>query len=133
MALEIQVERMRVVEVLRARDAAVERLSDAYSLVRRYSELIERLQEERVASGLERLSLGGSGPAYDTGGSTAVLDTTAHIASLEATIKDLREINRYLREYDACEGKTLCDPPPNYEENIVKASFLFIGLRLHTD
>ncbi|EFI28482.1 hypothetical protein CC1G_06151 [Coprinopsis cinerea okayama7 len=93
MALEIQVERMRVVEVLRARDAAVERLSDAYSLVRRYSELIERLQEERVASGLERLSLGGSGPAYDTGGSTAVLDTTAHIASLEATIKDLREIN----------------------------------------
>ncbi|KAH6899250.1 hypothetical protein BKA70DRAFT_1115663, partial [Coprinopsis sp. MPI-PUGE-AT-0042] len=126
LALEIQVERMRVVEVLKARDAAVERLADAYTLVRQYSEFIEHLQRERVARGLEKLDPAGVDLSLKDIDPLPPLDSQAHIAALEATIKDLREINKYLKEYDVSEAKSMCDPPPNYEENAIKVCLLFV-------
>ncbi|KAH6919293.1 hypothetical protein BKA70DRAFT_1394622 [Coprinopsis sp. MPI-PUGE-AT-0042] len=122
LALEIQVERMRVVEVLKARDAAVGRLADAYTLVRQYSEFIEHLQRERVARGLEKLDPASVDSSLKDLAPLPPLDSQAHIAALEATIKDLREINKYLKEYDVSEAKSMCDPPPNYEENAIKVS-----------
>lgn len=120
LALEIQIERMRVVEFLKARDAAVERLADAYTLVRQYSELIEHLQQDRIAHGLEKLDLTKVDSLTKSVDPPLPLDPQAHIAALEATIKDLREINRYLKEYDASETKSMRDPPPHYEDNAVK-------------
>lgn len=127
MALEMQVERIRVMEVLKARDVAVGRLADAYTTVRRYSEFIDQLQQDRVVRGLENLKFtDNDADEHTAGAGLTPLDPKAHIAALEATIKELREINGYLKEYDACEGKAMCDPPPHYEENLVKASFISI-------
>jgi hypothetical protein len=111
---------MRVIEVLKARDAAVERLADAYTLVRKYSEFIEHLQQERIAHGLERLDLSKPDATSKSLDPPLPLDSQAHIAALEATIQDLREMNRYLKEYPASEAKSMCDPPPHYEDNAVK-------------
>lgn len=46
LALIIQMERMRVAEVIAARDTVVERLEDAYVSVRQKSATIDRLQRE---------------------------------------------------------------------------------------
>ncbi|KAF9032980.1 hypothetical protein BJ165DRAFT_1568111, partial [Panaeolus papilionaceus] len=51
MALEIQIERFKVMEVSNAREAAVQRLSDAYSSIRIKNEVIEKLQSQLDSSG----------------------------------------------------------------------------------
>ncbi|KAJ6500820.1 hypothetical protein C8R45DRAFT_1123429 [Mycena sanguinolenta] len=45
MALEVEVERARAIEALSARDAAIQRLSEAYVSVRQKTAIIERLQK----------------------------------------------------------------------------------------
>ncbi|KAJ2929854.1 hypothetical protein H1R20_g7243, partial [Candolleomyces eurysporus] len=113
MALEIQVEKMRVVEAMKARDAAVHRLLEAYTSVRRHSEVIEQLQKEREEHGLEKLghSLSPPSESHDK-----------RILELEEMVADLRDINLCLKEYGSYERKMLCDPPPHYEGEITRVS-----------
>ncbi|RXW16121.1 hypothetical protein EST38_g9736 [Candolleomyces aberdarensis] len=113
MALEIQAEKMRVVEAMKARDAAVHRLLEAYTSVRRHSEVIEQLQKEREEHGLEKLghSLSPPSESHDK-----------RILELEEMIADLRDINLCLKEYGSYERKMLCDPPPHYEGEITRVS-----------
>ncbi|KAJ7611790.1 hypothetical protein FB45DRAFT_941020 [Roridomyces roridus] len=68
MALEVEVERSRAKEALVARDAAIQRLADAYSSIRQKMTIIERLQQ----SPQERLP-------------------NEQVISLEMTVKALRE------------------------------------------
>jgi hypothetical protein len=124
MALEIQVEKMRVVEATKARDAAVYRLLEAYTSVRRHSEVIEQLQKEREERGLEKLGHSLSPPAeyHDK-----------RIVELEEMIADLRDINLCLKEYGSCERKMLCDPPPHYEGKILRVRSFPFNARRVTD
>jgi hypothetical protein len=46
MAIEIQVERMRVVEAITARDAVVQRLNDAHVSIRQKAAIIDHLELE---------------------------------------------------------------------------------------
>ncbi|KAK7036006.1 hypothetical protein R3P38DRAFT_3263460 [Favolaschia claudopus] len=50
MALEVEVERTRAIEALSARDAAIERLSEAYVSLRQKTATIERLQQTQTQS-----------------------------------------------------------------------------------
>ncbi|TFK20120.1 hypothetical protein FA15DRAFT_625850 [Coprinopsis marcescibilis] len=128
MAVEIQIERKRVAEAMRARDALVDRLADAYMLLRRHSDVIEYLQEERKASQQEKVTLptalsGRTSPAALPADSAPFLDPKAHIAALEATVDDLRDLVRYLKMHELTEEKAVChDPPPHYEEGVVTVS-----------
>ena len=141
MAVEIQVERKRVAEAMRARDALVDRLADAYTLLRRHSEFIEYLQEERckttaanldqdsqegtVTLGVLKALPGRTSPALPAD-AAPFIDAKAHIAALEATVDDLRDLVRYLKmPYSTViEEKVGChDPPPHYEEGVVMVSF----------
>lgn len=115
LALEIQVEKMRVVEATKARDAAVHRLLEAYTSVRRHSEIIEQLQKEREEHGLKKLDHCLSSPSECN---------DARILELEEMIADLRDINQCLKEYGAYERKMLFDPPPNYESEITRVRFI---------
>src|ERR1700728_3656991 len=47
MAIEIQVERMRVVEAITARDAVVQRLNDAHVSIRQKTAIIDHLELEK--------------------------------------------------------------------------------------
>ncbi|KAF8959740.1 hypothetical protein BDZ97DRAFT_1836777 [Flammula alnicola] len=113
-ALELQIERLRVVEITNARDAALQRLSDAYVSIRQKNEIIERMQEERESNGAAPF------PTH----LIRVRDTVeidklkAHIATLESTIEDLRSVVRELPQSGAAKP---IDPPPSYEENIQKS------------
>ncbi|KAJ7700751.1 hypothetical protein B0H17DRAFT_210911 [Mycena rosella] len=93
MALEVEVERARATEALNARDAAIERLSDAYLSLRQKITIIERLQQAPQDKS----------------------DVNEQLAALEATVKTLREqlamatsLNVPLRSVE---------PPPSYDEN----------------
>ncbi|TEB31480.1 hypothetical protein FA13DRAFT_370265 [Coprinellus micaceus] len=121
MALEIQVERMRVVEVTQARDAAVNRLFDAYTAIRRHSELIERLQKEREERGLERLSYPVALPEHQ-GDVDTECALGARIQELEALVEDFQQINQCLKDYGPFERRAMCDPPPHYDDDVHTAS-----------
>ncbi|KAJ7494337.1 hypothetical protein B0H11DRAFT_2227758 [Mycena galericulata] len=93
MALEVEVERARAKEALVARDAAVERLSDAYVSIRQKMVIIERLQQ-------------------------APQDRTSandQVVALEMTIKTLRE-ELAMASSSNVRVKSV-EPPPSYDEN----------------
>jgi hypothetical protein len=46
-ALELQIERLRVMEITRARDTALQRLSECCAVIRQKNEFIEQMQERR--------------------------------------------------------------------------------------
>lgn len=115
MALEIQTERMRVVEVTTARDAAVNRLFEAYTAIRRHSEFIEQLQKEREEQGLDRLTYP---PATPVVSSDATCALSARIQQLEALVEEFRQINQCLKDYGPFERREICDPPPHYEDDV---------------
>ena len=106
MALDLQIERLRVNEVMKARDNVLNRLADAYVAIRQKNEIIEHMQEER----------GNKGAAPFPTHVIQVRDTAendklkAHIAALEAAVDQLRSLT-----------VKPSDPPPCYEENILKA------------
>ena len=116
MALEIQIERMRLVEIVNARDAAVQRLSDAYVSIRQKQDIIDRLQKERE----DKYS-----PRFTPNSLLRVPTEQADILALKAHIHTLEIIIEELKA--AAKENTLApvkpsDPPPNYEET-AKASF----------
>jgi hypothetical protein len=101
---------MRVAEAMKARDSALNRLSDAYVSIRQKNEIIQRMQEERESNGASPF------PTHlirvrDT---VEIDQLKAHIVTLEATIEELRSV-----------VSKPTDPPPCYEENIQKVSPLF--------
>jgi len=117
MALEIQIERLRVNEITKARDAALHRLSDAYVSVRQKTQVIEQLQQEREAKGLAPFPIHPS-PLEER---TEIDCLKAHIVNLESTVEDLRFTVRRLQRQSSIGGQPL-DPPPRYQENALKVS-----------
>ncbi|KDR82042.1 hypothetical protein GALMADRAFT_49446, partial [Galerina marginata CBS 339.88] len=111
LAIEIQIERLRVVEISNARDAAVQRLYDAYVSIRQKNELIERLQNE---------TKDGNALGYDQAPLTRASENAeigalkAHIVTLERTVEELRLVVK--QQQHAIPSK-LSDPPPRYEES----------------
>ncbi|KAJ7310589.1 hypothetical protein DFH08DRAFT_792024 [Mycena albidolilacea] len=86
MALEVEVERARAIEALSARDAAIQRLSEACVSVRQKTTIIERLQKGQAQP--------------------------EQVAALELTVKTLREEIVSL----TTPLKSAADPPPSYIE-----------------
>ena len=124
LAIEIQIERLRVIEISNARDAAIERLSEAYSSIRQKNELIEHLQQESrigrsgLASALTQLSQNRSLDYQEAE------SYKAHIATLEKTVEDLRSVLRQQQQQPQQQSlaSKVSDPPPRYEESALKAS-----------
>lgn len=113
MAIEIQVERLRVVEAMTARDAVVQRLADAHVSIRQKVAIIERLELEKAD--LERRLFTLKGPCneeYEEEKTKA----SSEIDKLQVVIKGLRDEVGLLKEVRSDPGKPLTDPPPRYEE-----------------
>ncbi|KAF8162712.1 hypothetical protein B0H34DRAFT_856362 [Crassisporium funariophilum] len=121
MALEIQIERMRVAEISSARDAVLERLSDAYVSIRQKSEIIDQLQQERESKGWAPLPIQLSHAAEQT----EIDSLKAHIVTLDATIEVLRDTIQ--QSTIAC-SKPI-DPPPCYEEDVYKITSTNAGIQ----
>lgn len=111
MALDLQVERLRVAEVMTARDTTLNRLADAYISIRQKNEVIERMQEERESKGAPPFHTHLI-PVRDT---VEIDKLKTHISTLESTIEQLRSIAKPT------------DPPPCYEENVQK-----VPIHLHS-
>jgi len=124
LVIEMQTERTRVADAMKARDAAVTRLLDAYISARKKSELIEKLQKEREAHGLQRLN----DPAEDQFDGDCMLK--ARIAELEMLLEEFREINGHLKEYGVYSAKAFCDPPPLYQGETSHVSLAWAYLTL---
>jgi hypothetical protein len=92
MALEVEVERARAIEALSARDAAIQRLSEAYISLRQKMTIIERIQQAPQAQ-----------PTPNP--------LNEQVATLEMTIKILRE--ELARPSAPAKA---ADPPPSYDE-----------------
>ncbi|KAJ7041943.1 hypothetical protein C8F04DRAFT_111681 [Mycena alexandri] len=96
MALEVEVERTRAAEALSARDAAIQRLSEAYVSLRQKITIIERLQQAPQPK---------PSPSH----------VNEQVVALEMTIKTLRE-ELTARSTSSVPVKP-ADPPPSYNEN----------------
>lgn len=127
MAIEIQIERMRVSEAISARDSTMQRLSEAYVSLRQKAALIETLKQELEASN------NGPLPRSPTGNLAERLENeklNAHILSLETTIAELRSEIQSLKDQAAANSRNqIVDPPPQYDAGVLKvrSEFCLIG------
>lgn len=103
MAIEIQLEKLRVVEAMKARDVLVHKLSDAYTSIREKTETIEHLKQALSTSNPTSVPSSSLPVAWDQNPESAVPRT--QVADLEALIQDLRFGPR-----------NAMGPPPTYEE-----------------
>jgi hypothetical protein len=103
MAIEIQLERLRVVEAMKARDVLVHKLSDAYISIREKTEMIEQLNQAIGTGNPASISHPSLAVACDQKAEVAVPRT--QVADLEALIQDLR-----------LGARNVIGPPPTYEE-----------------
>ncbi|KAF9018412.1 hypothetical protein BDZ89DRAFT_1073925 [Hymenopellis radicata] len=104
MAIEIATERIKVVDAMAARDAAVQRLSDAYISLRQKITIIERLQHDPY----------NNEPSPEQVAAQAEIDRLkSEITVLEATVCALKEDIRVLKEKETLR-------PPKYEEPLLK-------------
>jgi hypothetical protein len=113
MAIEIQVQRMRAVEAMNARDAVVQRLSDAYVSLGQKNAIIECLRQEQEASQKHGLA-----SSSEFGAATGLVETSklkAEVSMLEEIVKSLREEVKFLKETANNATRSL-DPPPRYDE-----------------
>ncbi|KAJ3506110.1 hypothetical protein NLJ89_g7053 [Agrocybe chaxingu] len=116
LALEIQIERLRVVEITAARDAALQRLSDSYVSIRQKNEVIERMCQEHDGK-----NTGGVPLSLNFGASAdqvEIAQMKAHISTLETENRELRLAIQQLQE-QALIAKPI-DPPPSYERDPTK-------------
>jgi hypothetical protein len=114
MAIEIQIERMRVVEALTARDAVIQRLTDAHVSIRQKVAIIDRLESEK--DDLEMKLSVFKGPR-DEEHEEEKTKAGSEIDRLQIMIKGLREEVRLLKEIRSQTVKPVADPPPRYEED----------------
>lgn len=123
MSLETQTEKQKVADAMLARDAAVERLSEAYSSLREKTSLIDRLQREFKAQALHETSFNqrtaSPAQAFQVAESKKLKQ---EIATLEGIVRSLREEIRVLKEGHRV---ATTDPPPGYDDNSsqVRCSF----------
>jgi hypothetical protein len=113
MAVEIQIEKMRVVEAMTARDAVVQRLADAHLSIRQKVAIIDRLEFEK--EDLRRRMSVLQGPC-DEEYEEEKTKAGSEIDRLEGIIKSLQEEVRLSKEIRTDARKPLTDPPPRYEE-----------------
>ncbi|TFK65345.1 hypothetical protein BDN72DRAFT_845674 [Pluteus cervinus] len=104
MALELEVERRRVVEALNARDVTVTRLSDAYLLLRQKTAQVERLQIAIQSGTTSELS--------STDVKPKLADQKKDVAVMENTIRMLQDEIRNLREERVQVPQPIARPPP---------------------
>jgi len=101
MALELQIERLRVAEITNARDAALHRLFDAYAHITEKNALIEKFQAERDGAAAPGL-LKSESESDPQAAAVDVDALNAHIRTLESTTEELRaeiaELNSKLTE-----------------------------------
>ncbi|CAA7260944.1 unnamed protein product [Cyclocybe aegerita] len=129
LALEIQIERLRVVEITAARDAALQRLSDSYVSIRQKNELIERMFQERDGKDIGSVPL-----SLNFGFSTDQVEAEqlkAHISTLETENGELRLAIQQLQE-QALIAKAI-DPPPSYEREPTKSMLVDAGIQTEED
>lgn len=110
MAIEIQIERLRVAEVINARDVLVYKLSDAYTSIREKTELIERLQKalkllmnKTNSDSSEDILLPGAQQTEEA------MVSQLQLTDLDALIQGLQ-----------IHSKDAACPPPEYEEEEIK-------------
>ncbi|KAL1706340.1 hypothetical protein EV121DRAFT_201641 [Schizophyllum commune] len=108
-ALEIQVERARTLEVLRARDAVIVRLSEAYTKLHEKTVEVERLQDT-----LNRLLP--DSPTQSSAITSKIAQERQQLADMQKTIDALREEIRVLKL--AAEEQARAQPPPKYEARL---------------
>lgn len=115
MALEIQIEKSRVIEAMSARDAVVRRLTEAHISIRQKVAIIDRLEIEKAD--LRRRLVAIKGPC-DEEHEDDKAKSELEIEKLQTTIKTLQEEIKLLKECrsQADVRKVLSDPPPQYEE-----------------
>lgn len=102
MAIEIQLEKLRVVEAMNARDLLVQKLSDAYTSIREKTELIDRLQQTLNTTTNTDHTTHSANPQNWTQVPEILPN---QVADLEALIQDLQIGSR-----------NTMGPPPKYEE-----------------
>ena len=125
MAIEVQVERMRVSEMMSARDAAIQRLSNAYESIRQKTAIIERLQQEAIRNS----SLPSTPVSVPE--QLEIPRLREEITNLEAVIKDLRHEIKVLKDHAPGHTKSF-DPPPQYDETYLKVMF-YIFKTVHSN
>lgn len=115
-------ERIRTAEAMSARDAVLQRLTDAYESLHQKTAMIEFLRQESSDGPTSHLAnTFNPFPAPEMFETARLRDETA---KLEETIKDLRDEIRFLKESAANVMKSP-DPPPCYEEGASKVLFTF--------
>ena len=112
MAIELQIERLRVVEITRARDTALQSLSECCAVIRQKNEFIKQLQEDA-----ERIN------AIPDARLRRFSSEAADVEQLEAHTCNLEMSNEELRLSIAQLPATATpDLPPCYEANERKVS-----------
>jgi len=116
-ALELQIERLRVIEITRARDTALHCLSECCAVIRQKNEFIEQLQEgsgNNVKLDVSRQTHQFNSDAAD------VEQLKAHICSLEMSNEELRLSVAQLQ----LRATSTLDLPPCYEASGTKVAEL---------
>ena len=128
MAIEIQLERMRVSEAMAARDNLVHHLTDAHVSIRQKVETIQRLELEKEELTRNLPANSDHAPATTTATKGTLHEDTDDLRSkaelklesekLRGIITELQEQVKLLRETrsESESRKPSADPPPRYEE-----------------
>jgi len=121
MAIELQIERIRVAEITKARDATLQQLSEAYSSIHEKNTVIERMQLKCSSSSEDDSSRCANIEARDSKPEAL----KAHIDSLEKSNAALRARVEQLEKGSAINSVKALDLPPLYEAGRPKVSILF--------
>jgi hypothetical protein len=121
-AIELQIERLRVAEITKARDIALQHLAECYVSIRRKNELIEQMRPGHVQEddGDVNFLLQFSGHLE----SAIIEQLKAHITMLEASNKELRQLVAQLQ------ASATLDLPPLYEADVRKVNDMADNLSL---
>lgn len=113
-AIELQIERLRVVEITRARDTALQRLEECCAIIRQKNEYIKQFQDD-CDGGHTSIDVVHQADRF-SGDVTEVEQLKAHICSLETRNEELRVSVAKLRAFSKV------DLPPCYESEERKVS-----------